>query len=310
MTFGRPEVARALNALESRLSHTGVLGANQGRAEVDRAIGEALPESVVIGLTGPPGAGKSTLAGKLIEQWRQADLTVGVLCIDPSSRASGGALLGDRLRMRIGGTDPGVFVRSMAARDRLGGLAPATLEATIVMRAAFDRVLVETVGVGQSEVEVSDVADLTIVVVQPGSGDALQFVKAGLMEVFDLLVVNKADLGALAEIACRELRHALRVRGRRDEPVIPVSSETGSGVAAVVMALDRLYEQRKPGLAARRAVALRAATLNRFVEWHGLASVVRVGGLARLRAMLDAQPQGATPSHLESVLESVLDEDL
>ncbi|MFO0748945.1 MAG: hypothetical protein U1F43_25255 [Myxococcota bacterium] len=307
--WGRAEVARALTALEGQGGAGDAVG-----ALVDAAAQAPRPGARIVGLTGPPGVGKSTLAGRLVGAWRQADLTVGALCVDPSSRASGGALLGDRLRMRLSGDDDGVFVRSMAARQHLGGLAPATLDAALVMRAAFDRVLVETVGVGQSEVEVADLADVTVVVVQPGSGDALQFVKAGLMEVFDLLVVNKSDLGAIADAALRELRQALRIRGRRDlargdgqaiAPVLAASAESGAGVPAIVEAIDAVFTARLPALAARRGAALRASVVRRFAEWHGMETVAKLGGLARLREHLDGVALDAPPSRLRQSLDAL-----
>jgi len=305
MSWSRSEVARALDRVEAAAGP--LTRDSAGAADVvDQAFLAPRDGALVVGLTGPPGVGKSTLAGRLVARWREAGLTVGVLCVDPSSRASGGALLGDRVRMRLSGRDEGVFVRSMAARSRLGGLAPATLDALVVMRAAFDRVLVETVGVGQSEIEVAEVADLTIVVVQPGSGDALQFVKAGLMEVFDLLVVNKADLGSIAEAAARELRHALRVRGRRDEPVLSVAAEPGLGVAELAEALERLAAAR-PDRAARRDAAMRRALVRRFSEWHGLARVVKLGGEAALVGALAVLPTGVAPSRLWAALEELKD---
>ena len=166
----------------------------------------------VVGVTGPPGAGKSTLLSELVRAWRAAGRTVAVLAVDPSSRRSGGSLLGDRARIAFDPADDGVFIRSTAAGGRMGGLAPATRAAAQALAAAFDVVVVETVGVGQSETDVAEVADTVAVVVQPGSGDVLQFLKAGIMEIPDVLVVTKTDLGEVALRARRDLNAALRSR--------------------------------------------------------------------------------------------------
>ena len=163
------------------------------------------------------------LLSALARVWRAGGRTVAVLAVDPSSKRSGGALLGDRVRIDADPEDRGLFIRSMAAGERLGGLAPATRSAAHALAAAFDVVVVETVGVGQSETEVAETADTVAVVVQPGSGDLLQFLKAGIMEVPDVLVVTKADLGPAAERAVRDLRAALRALGD-PAPVLAVSS--------------------------------------------------------------------------------------
>ena len=159
-----------------------------------RALGGE-PPAHVIGLTGPPGAGKSSLLSALVAAWRGDGRTVAVLAVDPSSKRSGGSLLGDRARIEHDPKDDGVLIRSTAAGGRLGGLAPPTREAAEALAPAFDIVVIETVGVGQSETDVEQVCDTTAVVVQPASGDTLQFLKAGIMEVPDVLVVTKADLG-------------------------------------------------------------------------------------------------------------------
>ena len=174
----------------------------------------AQPRAHVVGVTGPPGVGKSSLCAALVAAWRKDGKTVGVIAVDPSSKASGGALLGDRVRIVHDPADDGVFVRSMAARDRLGGLADQTLAAMVVMRALFDRVLIETVGVGQSETDVAGVADTVVFCVQPGSGDSLQFMKAGIVEIPHLIVVTKADLGAAGRAGARR-RGGRAVAGRR-----------------------------------------------------------------------------------------------
>ena len=185
---GKAALARCLSALETTPDDPRLT------ALLDRAF--AAPRGCVLGLTGPPGVGKSTLANAFLARLRARGETVAVIAVDPSSRRSGGALLGDRTRIATDPGDPGAFVRSMAARSRLGGLAELTFPATVLMRALFDWVLVETVGVGQSETEIADCADLVVLCVQPGAGDALQFMKAGVMEVPDLLLVTKGDLGA------------------------------------------------------------------------------------------------------------------
>lgn len=228
------------------------------------------PRGIALGLTGPPGVGKSTLAGALLAAFRARGDTVAVIAVDPSSRRSGGALLGDRIRIPTDPADPGAFVRSMAARRRLGGLADTTFPAVVLARALFDRVLVETVGVGQSETEIADCADLVVLCVQPGSGDALQFAKAGIMEVPDLVLVTKADLGAAAERAAGDVRRALSLAAGDDPPPIAVvSAVSGKGVAPALDAIDAARAATAPRRAVRRAAQARAWVANRLVESFG-----------------------------------------
>lgn len=196
----------------------------------------------VVGLTGPPGVGKSSLANRLVAGWRARGLTVGVIAVDPSSRRSRGALLGDRTRIDTDPDDRGVFVRSMAARDRLGGLAELSFPAMVLMRALFDRVLVETVGVGQSEVEVADMADTVVLCVQPSSGDSLQFMKSGVMEAPHILAVTKADLGLPARRALADLKGALSLAPPRadgsEAVALTCSSSDPAGAEALLEALE------------------------------------------------------------------------
>ncbi len=211
----------ALNLLENR-NRRDEIGALLAEVAPARLGGEA--RAHVVGVTGPPGAGKSTLLSALARAWRAGGRTVAVLAVDPTSKRSGGALLGDRMRIDADPGDRGLFIRSTAAGERLGGLAPGTRTAAQALAAAFDVVVIETVGVGQSETEVAEAADTVAVVVQPGSGDVLQFLKAGIMEVPDVLVVTKADLGQVAQRARRDLHAALRSLGERDVQVVAVSS--------------------------------------------------------------------------------------
>jgi LAO/AO transport system kinase len=214
------------------------------------------PRAHVAGLTGPPGVGKSTLTNALIRDWRGANETVGVIAVDPSSRATGGALLGDRARLSTDPGDRGMFVRSMAARDRLGGLSDDTIAAVALMRAIFDRVLVESVGIGQSEADISFAADTVVLCIQPGSGDSLQFMKAGVMELPDIVVVTKADMGEVAKRARSEVEGALTLFSRDDDwvpPVVLVSAASGDGVPDLHAALARHRESLgTTRLAARR----------------------------------------------------------
>jgi LAO/AO transport system kinase len=191
----------------------------------------------VIGLTGAPGVGKSTVTSALVSAYRRAEAKVGVLAIDPSSPFSGGALLGDRIRMQEHATDPGVFIRSMASRGHLGGLAAATPQALRVLDAAgCDVVLIETVGVGQSEVEIAAAADTTVVIVAPGMGDGIQAAKAGILEIGDVFVVNKADRDGAAATA-RDLRHMLTLADRADGSWTPPVLQT---IAAKAEGIDEL----------------------------------------------------------------------
>lgn len=198
----------------------------------------------VVGLTGSPGVGKSTSTSMLVGELRRKDLRVGVLAVDPSSPFSGGALLGDRIRLGEHALDPEVFIRSMASRGHLGGLARATPQALRVLDAAgCDVILVETVGVGQSEVEIAGLADTTVVLLAPGMGDGVQAAKAGILEVGDIFVVNKADRDGAAATA-RELRHMISLGerlGPRDwrPPVLMTVADRDEGGAEVVEALDK-----------------------------------------------------------------------
>lgn len=198
----------------------------------------------VIGLTGSPGVGKSTSTSALVAAYRRRGMTVGVLAVDPSSPFSGGALLGDRVRMQEHALDDGVFIRSMASRGHLGGLSWATPQALRVLSAAgCDVVLIETVGVGQAEVEVASLADSTIVLLAPGAGDGIQAAKAGILEVADLFVVNKADRDG-ADTVVRDLRQMLSLGDRRADdgwrvPIVKTVAAKGEGADQVVDELER-----------------------------------------------------------------------
>lgn len=207
-------------------------------------------KALIVGITGPPGAGKSSLIDRLIDEWRSRCHRVGVIAVDPTSPISGGATLGDRIRIRERLNDPNVFVRSMATRGHRGGLAPATASMIHLFDAAgFDRILVETVGVGQEEVDITRFVHLTMLLQIPGSGDGVQALKAGLLEMADLYVVNKADLPG-ADILARELSQiaalssSLEPRDRDGRRVYKVSAAEGTGVGELVDAIERLGANR------------------------------------------------------------------
>ncbi|MEM6440174.1 MAG: methylmalonyl Co-A mutase-associated GTPase MeaB [Pseudomonadota bacterium] len=300
---GKREVAKALARLESwpDAAETWALLDAAHRAEGGH----------VIGLTGPPGVGKSSLVNRLIAEWRGRGLTVAVLAVDPSSRRTRGALLGDRTRIETDPEDRGVFVRSMAARDRLGGLAEITWPCAALMRALFDRVLIETVGVGQSETEIADLADTVVLGVQPASGDALQFMKSGVMETPHVLAVTKADLGGAARQALADLKGALTLAPPLQDGSRPValacSSQSREGVSALIDAV----EARAVGGTARADRAAR--------RWAELALRERFGrrGLAAAANRFDSAAFAASPysetgavlSALEAALNGALQED-
>jgi len=232
-TGGKVAIARALALLEQ----------SPDSPQVIDLLSEAYeaPQAHVVGMTGPPGVGKSTMMNALISGWRGRGRTVACIAVDPSSRRSGGALLGDRTRLSTDPEDQGIFVRSMAARDRLGGLAGLTVSAMVLMRALYDVVLIETVGVGQSETDVVGVADTVIFCVQPGSGDSLQFMKAGIAEIPHIVVVTKADMGAVASRARADVLGALSLAEEESGwsiPVLLVSSQQAQGMDELIGTLD------------------------------------------------------------------------
>ena len=280
-----------------------------GREEVAELLREVSPAALggeapahVVGVTGPPGSGKSSLLSELVRVWRSAGRSVAVLAVDPTSKRTGGALLGDRARIATESGDRGVFMRSTAAGDQLGGLAPSTRAAAQALAAAFDVVVIETVGVGQSETDVADVADTVAVIVQPGSGDVLQFLKAGIMEIPDVLVVTKADLGGIAEGAVRDLSSALRGLDARDVPVVPVSSlPPAVGIDELVEALDAHRERVDIG--ARRVLARRRHALADFAAEHGERGLRELGGRREAERFVEQQDQELDVPTLEARLE-------
>ncbi len=248
------------------------------------------PGAPRVGITGAPGAGKSTLLDAFVRGLRGGGETVGIVAVDPSSRESGGALLGDRIRVRAAGRDAGVFIRSMAARERLGGLADATRAGVSVLACAFDRVFVETVGVGQSEIEIASLVDTLVYVANPGTGDVLQFRKAGVMEVPDLFVVNKSDQGPAATRTAHELESSLGLGQRPDPawspPVLLASARDGTGIPAILAALDRHREHliASDGLSERRARGRESFVLEALERRYGSYGMAQVGGREGVRA--------------------------
>jgi len=257
--------------------------------EVSAALVKHAGHAQIVGLTGPPGVGKSTTTTALVTRFRAAGKRVGVLAVDPSSPFSGGALLGDRVRMQEHALDPDVFIRSMASRGHLGGLAWATPQALRVLDGAgCDVVLIETVGVGQAEVEIAQLADTTIVLLAPGMGDGIQAAKAGILEVADLYVVNKADRDG-AQQTVRDLRYMLSLGGRHSAagawrpPILSTVASRGEGIEEVVTALDkhrqwldasgeRARRQQERAAAEIEAIAV-AALRARMGDVHGSAAL-------------------------------------
>jgi LAO/AO transport system kinase len=270
-------VARLISLVED--------GARGQLSEVADALNPGTGQAEVIGLTGSPGVGKSTLCDALVAAYRRAGRTVGVLAVDPSSPFTGGALLGDRVRMQRHALDRGVYIRSMATRGHLGGLAWATPQAVRVLDAAgCEVILVETVGVGQAEVEVAGLADTTLVVLAPGFGDAVQVAKAGILEVADLFVVNKADKDGAGNVA-RDLRQMLHLGEAQpwQVPVLMTVAERGDGVGELVAQIGahRAYLESSGELERRRR-----RRAGREIEEIALADLrVELGELGRGEAL-------------------------
>ena len=300
-------VATALNAIEDRRPE-----AQAGALRLLAAL--TLHDDVQrIGLTGPPGVGKSTLASALARELRERGKSVGVLAVDPSSLRSGGALLGDRARMDFDPADQSLFVRSIATAGATGGLTHAASAAVAVLSAAYERVLVETVGVGQSETDVEHVVDSVCLVVQPGSGDVLQFIKAGIMEIPDLIVVNKGDHQALAERAKTDLEVALAALRRVTAPgavaswkvpVLVTSARDRTGIDALADRLQAHHEaQRGRGLEERRRSGSMRWAFGVYARRHGEHGLEALGGRAQVeRAVLTGLDAGQSPLAIASAL--------
>jgi LAO/AO transport system kinase len=291
---GKRALSRALAAIETHAGEPALA------ALLDEACRAA--RGHVLGLTGPPGVGKSTLTNALIKHWRGSGDTVGVIAVDPSSKRTGGALLGDRARIVTDPEDKGIFVRSMAARDRLGGLSDQTVAAMVMMRAIYDRVLIESVGIGQSETDIAFAVDTVVLCIQPGSGDSLQFMKAGAMEVPDIVAVTKADMGAPAQRAANDVKGALTLYTGHEDwpvPVVLVAAGRGDGPDALTEAVERHRAHLAVGgrLAHRRR-AQEAAWVEEGIRAHF--------GAAGLRAAASIDAGTAGPFGRELAIAQVL----
>ena len=258
-------IARAISLIEDE---------SPAGAELVRAIYPRTGRAYLVGVTGPPGAGKSTLVDRMTTEWRKASQTVGIVAVDPTSPFSGGAILGDRVRMGAHFGDEGVFIRSMATRGHLGGLARATSDAALVLDAAGkDLVIIETVGVGQDEVDIVRTADISIVVLVPGTGDEVQALKAGIMEIADIFVVNKADRdGADRLVQSVAAMLALQTFEPDDwrPPIVKTEATTGTGVPEVIASIGKFRAHSEATRAARRRTRqeyrLRDLLSHRFMQ--------------------------------------------
>ncbi len=268
--------------------------------------------SHLIGITGPPGAGKSSLTSALISVWRQRGLTVGILAVDPSSPVSGGALLGDRLRMLAhdASADGSVFIRSLACRGEFGGLSAEVWPMSLAMLAAFDIVLIETVGVGQREIDISKMSDTTCFVAQPASGDSIQFLKAGIMEIPHILVVNKEDIGALARQTLADLRHTLKRSMDPDDwqvPALSASAAKGTGIRELADTLDahRSWLIEHDLLAVRRKRFQAEWIVKRLRDEFGRFGITQLGGEPALFTAL-TQRRGSPFDQYDALREQLL----
>ena len=278
-------VARAISQVEDNA---------EGAAELMKQIFPRTGRGLIIGITGAPGAGKSTLVDKLAAHYRKAGERVGIIAVDPSSPFSGGAILGDRIRMQTLALDKGVFIRSMATRGNLGGLARATVEAVAILDAAgFDKIIVETVGVGQDEIEIAKTADVCVVVLVPGMGDDVQTMKAGIMEIGDVLVINKADRDGVLRTE-KELEALLSMSGRTDDwqplivKTVAIENKGISDLAAAISRSREFQQNADGGTERKRAIA----------RW-------RILELLRERLLADTMNGDSVAQKLDSLAEQV-----
>jgi LAO/AO transport system kinase len=295
-------VARAITRAES---------GGEGAADIMKAVYPHTGRATVIGVTGSPGAGKSSLVDKLALYYKDRGEKIGIVCIDPSSPFSGGAILGDRIRMATLGLDKNVFIRSMATRGNLGGLSRATVDAVAILDAAgFDKVIVETVGVGQDEVEIVKTADVSVVVLVPGMGDDIQAIKAGIMEIGDVFVINKADREGVLRTQ-KELESLLSLAHRPDmwnPPIVRTVATENKGIEDLSAAIESYYEfqtQADSSRERRQAIArwrltelLQERLLADFLKQNG--SIKRLEDLAAEIAEKQSDPYSAVEKMLES----------
>ena len=308
----RDAVPEALNLADDRRPEQRA----RARALLDRLERESpFPGPPRVGSSGAPGSGKSSLLDAMARALRARGETLAIVAVDPSSRASGGALLGDRIRVRSAGSDPGVFFRSMAARERLGGISDAARAGVAILAPVFDHVFVETVGVGQAESDVTSIVDTLAYVASPGGGDVLQFIKAGLIELPDVFAVNKADLGEAAANTAHELAGALELGGREafgwKPPVLLVSARDGTGVDRLLETIraHREHQLASGALRARREVGREDGVLAQLAERYGSHGLAQLGGADGARARV-RQSQSATSFALVEALGAEIEASL
>jgi LAO/AO transport system kinase len=292
-------IARAITKAEN--------GANDA-AELMKAVFPHTGNALVIGITGAPGAGKSSLVDKLAFYYKDKGEKVGIVCVDPSSPFSGGAILGDRIRMSTLGLDKNVFIRSMATRGNLGGLSRATVDAVSILDAAgFDKIIVETVGVGQDEVEIVKTADVSVVVLVPGMGDDIQAIKAGIMEIGDVFVINKSDREGVLRTQ-KELEALLSLAMRPDfwhPPIVNTIATESKGIEDLSKAIESYYEFQKNGENLERRKAIAKWRLLELLQEKLLADVLNRNGTSEKLDKL-AQEIAEKKTNPYSAIEEIL----